>query len=86
MSEHGRVVPEGEGVGAQRDTSSADDGVAADVIQVGAGIDDQADPARRDRRDGFEERVRHLPRAAVDQDETVLSSVDGDVGAGAEIT
>ena len=84
VGEHGRVILEGERVGAQRNTGSADDGVAADMIHVGAGIDDETNPARRDRRDGFQERVRHFRRAAVDQDETVLSNVDRHVGAGAE--
>ena len=54
------------------------------MIRVGAGIDDETNRARRDRLDGFQQRVRHVGRAAVDQDETVLSNVDRHVGAGAE--
>ena len=78
------MIPVRKWVKTHRNAGATDDGVAADVIRVCAGIDDETDRTRRDRLDGFQKVVRPFTRAAVDQNETIGPHVDGDVRAGAE--
>ena len=84
MGEHRGVVAVAEGVGIDLDTRRADDCVAADVIQVGAGIDDQPDRPGLIALMAASSVLGRPRRSAVDEDQAVFPDVHGDVPAGAE--
>ena len=71
----------GERVGIDLDAGRADHLVAADVIHVGAGIDDQADRLAADRLDRGDDLLGGRRRAAVDEDQAVLADMHRDVGS-----
>ena len=54
--------------------------VAANVIGICAGIDDESNGRRRDRPDGRHHVIELVSRAGIDENDTVDSHLHGDVG------
>ena len=84
MREDRRALFIGEVVRVDRDTGGAHLVVAADMVRVRAGVDDHPDRRLRNRLHRVECLVDHRFRAAVDEDDAILTEMNGDVTAGAE--
>ena len=85
MREYARGLPAGiERVGVEVEALTGNPFVGADVIRIGARIDDEPDRSVGDLPHRGNDLVGHRRRPAVDEDGTFLAQVDDDVSPGAD--
>ena len=58
--------------------------IAARMVGVGAGVDDELDGLLGERANGGESLRAHLRKAGVDEHDGIFAELNGDVGAGAD--
>ena len=86
VREHRRLFIVAEAIGVDGDAGRGQDLVTADVIGVGAGVDDETDRQAADRLHRGKHLLRRGRRAAIDQDDAVFADMRGDVATMLKMT